>query len=155
MGLTQVVLWIHVLCGVAWVGACASFVLAATALSGEPGELREFTLRTAPRINRICLPLACAMPLTGTCNLIFAARARGLVLPREFIGILIAKIVLYIAMALLLWAAWQSEGALRARADDAGDASNTGAIRKLVKLYGLSVGAGAFALGLGLWLSGT
>lgn len=156
MGLTQAVLWIHALCGVAWVGACASFVLAAVALSGERGELREFAIRTAPRINRVCLVLACAIPLSGTGNLIFAARARGFALPREFIGILSAKVALYAVMALLLRTAWSAETALRAKlAAEAGNAAETVEIHKLMKFYGFSVAAGALALGLGLWLSGS
>jgi hypothetical protein len=156
MALTQVVLWIHALCGVVWVGALASFVLAAAALSGEGGELREFAVRAAPRINRVCLVLACAIPLTGTGNLIFAARARGFALPREFIGIVSAKIALYAVMALLLRTAWHAETALRAKVTaEAGSTAETVEIRYLMKLYGFSVGAGALALGLGLWLSGT
>ena len=156
MALTQVVLWIHALCGAVWVGTCASFVLAGVALSGEGGELREFAMRAAPRINRVCLVLACAIPLTGSGNLIFAARARGFELPREFIGILSAKIALYAVMALLLWTAWRAETALRARVTAAaGNAAEAVEIQRLLKLYGFSVAAGALALGLGLWLSGT
>jgi|SRR5579863_2359916 len=156
MGLTQVVLWIHALCGVAWIGACASFVLAAAALSGEPGELREFALRSAPRINRVCLVLACAIPLTGIGNLFFAARARGYRLPGEFIGILGGKLALFAVMALLLWTAWDSGNALGAKTQDKVDeAADADTVRRLMKLYGLSVGAGALALALGVWLSGT
>ena len=61
-----IVLTVHVLCGVLWVGTCASFILAASAMNRESDEWREFALKAAPRINRINLVLACAIPLTGS-----------------------------------------------------------------------------------------
>ncbi len=156
MGLIQAVLWLHVLCGVAWVGMCASFVLAATALHAEPEELRSFASRTAPRINRILLLMAFVMPLTGIGNLVFAARARRFALPGEFVAILAAKVALFTAMALLLWRAWRAEAVLCANTANSGSrVAMRDEIRALTRLYGFSVAAGALALGLGLWLSGT
>ena len=77
-------------------------------------------------------------------------------MPREFIGIVSAKIALYAVMALLLRTAWHAETALRANPTaEAGSTAATVEIHYLMKLYGFSVGAGALALGLGLWLSGT
>ena len=102
MPVASIVLTIHVLCGVLWVGACASFVLAASALNRESGEWREFALKVAPRINRINLMLACAIPLTGLGNLYFAGRVlRGLKFSSRSSSAYwpSAKVVLFIAMA--------------------------------------------------------
>ena len=141
MEMRGVVLWIHVLCGVAWIGTSASFVIAATALAGEEKERREFATRTAPRIGRLCAILACVIPLTGIANLAYVVRARGATLPAEFTGILAAKVALFAAMVAALWAARRG-----ARHGDAGG--------RAAGLYGLTAALGVIALGLGLWLSG-
>jgi hypothetical protein len=148
-----VILWVHVLCGVAWIGVCASFVVAAAALGGEPGELNALTLRAAPRINRLSLPVATLIPLTGMGNLIFVARTRDFILPSEFVGILSAKILLYAVMALALWRAWGLEATI-ARSLPKSQMVAMVDVRKLMMLYGLIIGAGTLALALGLWLSG-
>jgi uncharacterized membrane protein len=154
MGLRSIILWIHALCGMVWVGASASFVIAAAALSGESSELSRFATAAAPRINRIGAILALVIPLTGIGNLVYAARADRYVLPPEFVAILVAKITLFAAMAVALAAAWRAENAMRAEAavDSARAAANVG---KLMRLYGLIIAMGAVALGLGVWLSGT
>ena len=153
MGFRAIVLWIHVLCGVLLVGACASFVIAAAALTSESGELGRLAVNTAPRINRIAALTALVIPLTGIGNLIYAARAHRNALPPEFIGLLAAKITLFAAIAAALAAAWRIGNAI-------GDEKACGAalmtnIRKLSRLYALIMGMGALALGLGVWLSGT
>jgi hypothetical protein len=157
MTLVSVVLWLHALCGVIWVGTCASFALAAAALSTETAQWREFALRTAPRINRIAMAIAGMIPLTGIANLGFAAAARGFALPAQFVAVLICKVALYAAMALLLWAAWGAESALRSGStnENAVDDGATAQIRKLMTLYGVMAALGTLALGLGLWLSGS
>ncbi|HKV53030.1 MAG TPA: hypothetical protein VJN94_00170 [Candidatus Binataceae bacterium] len=157
MVLRAVILWVHVLCGVAWVGACASFVIAAAALGGEPGESRALALRAAPRINRLCIVLAIAIPLTGIGNLTFAAQSHGYRLPTEFVGILTAKIGLFIVMALALAGAWRVTAQLtrRREANSVKKTENPANIPKLTALYGLIVAMGTLALALGLWLSGT
>lgn len=156
MALSTVILWVHALCGVIWVGACASFLLAAMALSAEAAEWRAFATRSAPRINRLCVALACLIPLTGIGNLVFAARAHHDLLPAAFVGVLSAKIGLFAAMALALGAAWKagaptpSAGTIAAGID-----ADAARVRKLMRLYGIIVVLGGVALGLGLWLSGT
>jgi len=155
MVIRAVILWIHVLCGVVWVGSCATFVLAAAALAGEPHESFAFAIRVAPRINRLCVPLAIAIPITGISNLLFAAQARGSVLPVEFIGIVAAKIGLLAIMASALLGAWRAAAILGEKATKAPELGCAVSIRWLMTLYGLIVGAGMVALGLGLWLSGT
>lgn len=156
MTIRAVILWVHVMCGVVWVGACATFILAAAALAGEPNESHAFAIRIAPQINRLCLPLAIAIPVTGIGNLFFAARARGSVLPAEFTEIVAAKVGLLAVMAFALLGAWRA-------APKSGEQLPTGAsqsrgdfnVRRIIASYGLIVGAGIVALGLGLWLSGT
>lgn len=156
MVLRAVILWVHVLCGVIWVGACATFVIAAAGLAGEPNESYAFALRVAPRINRLCAPLAIAVPITGIGNLLFAAQARGLVLPAEFIGIVTAKVGLLAIMALALLGAGRASEILQEQSARGAPVSRCEThIRRLRILYGLIVGAGIVALGLGLWLSGT
>jgi hypothetical protein len=153
MPAASIVLTIHVLCGVLWVGACASFILAASAMNRESLEWREFALKVAPRINRINLILACAIPLTGLGNLYFAGRARGFSFAPQFIELLSAKIVLFFAMALALAAAWPVEAAMHSA--PAAEKIDIAASRQLVLLYGLTAAMGTAALALGLWLAGT
>jgi len=138
------------------VGACASFLLAAMALSAEAAEWRAFAARSAPRINRLCIALACLIPLTGISNLVFATRAHHDLLPAAFVGVLSAKIGLFVAMALALSMAWRASASIAGENGPAGgveaEATN---IRRIVRFYMLIVMMGMLALGLGLWLSGT
>lgn len=155
MALRMVVLWIHAFCGVIWVGASGSFVLAGSAMAGEPEEWRKFALRAAPMINRVGLAIACIIPLTGIGNIYFAARADRFVLPTEFDGILSAKIILFSLMALATWASWRAERAMR-RGYENGDTDSGAAMgTRLIRLNILIVVLGAMALMLGVWLSGT
>ena len=155
MALRTVILWVHVLCGVVWVGASASIALAAAALSGEPEEWTNFATRSVPRINRICVGAASVIPVTGIANLAFVARNYREGLPAPFIAILSAKVAIFAAMAAALWAAWGANSAIEAR-NTLGEGGNSAAsVRKLIALYATIVILGAMALGLGLWLSGT
>jgi uncharacterized membrane protein len=153
MPVASIVLSVHVLCGVLWVGSCASFVLAASALNRESGEWRDFALRVTPRINRINLLAACVIPLTGLGNLYFAGGPRGFKFPPQFIGVLSAKIVLFLAMAAALAAAWSAEASMHPKEPEC--KIDARASRRLVRLYGVTVAMGVVALALGLWLSGT
>ncbi|MBV8360767.1 MAG: hypothetical protein JO189_22950 [Deltaproteobacteria bacterium] len=150
------ILWVHVLCGVVWVGVCATFILAAAALAGEPNESYAFAIRSAPRINRLCAPLAIAIPITGIGNLLFATQAHGSVLPAEFLGILVAKVGLLAIMVLGLLGAWRAVVILKGPpAMGVTESWCEVNIRQIIAWYGLVVGSGIVALGLGLWLSGT
>jgi hypothetical protein len=156
MMIRAVILWIHVLCGVVWIGACATFVLAATALAGEPGEAYAFAVRAAPQINRLCVPMAIAIPITGMGNLFFAVRTRGVALPAEFLGIVAAKVVLLAVMTLGLFGAWRAALRLHEQSQTGeSESHHESDVRRMTALYGLIVVAGIVALGLGLWLSGT
>ena len=154
MVIRSVVLWIHVLCGVMWVGTSASFLLAASAMTGESDEWREFALRAAPRINRLNVVPALVVPMTGAGNLFSAALMRRTPFPPAFIGIVAMKVVLFFIMGLVLAASFAAERSMRE-----GFAQSTAggmmAARRLVRLYGTVAGLGTIALGLGLWLAGT
>lgn len=153
MRLSGAVLWLHVLAGVSWVGAAASFVLAMAALAGPSRERRDFTLRVAPRLNRLCLGCAALIPLTGVANLAFAAARRGAPLPAEFAGIVGVKLGLYALMAWMLWRAVDRVAAVSSTALAAAD-DGVAAMRSLVRLYGVMVATGGVALLMGLWLAG-
>jgi uncharacterized membrane protein len=147
------VLWIHVLAGVSWVGACGSFVLAATALAGSGAERRYFAVRSVPRLNRLCLGCASLIPLTGLVNLAFAARAHGNSLSREFTSIVAVKLALFAMMVWALTLIIGRSGALRVERMSAyGEADP--AVSGLLRLYGFTMALGATALLLGLWLAG-
>jgi uncharacterized membrane protein len=147
------VLWVHVLAGVSWVGACGSFVLAAMALAGSRPERRHFAVRSLPSLNRLCVGCAGLIPLTGLGNLAFAARAHGNSLSKEFTTIVAVKLVLFAVMVWALTMIIGRSGALHvehAGADNEADA----AVSALLRLHGLTIALGATALLLGLWLTG-
>ncbi len=120
MSLRTAALWIHVLCGVIWVGTCASFVLAASALASEVDEWRKFAVHTVPKLNRVNIVAACAIPLTGFVNLFFATHAHGGTLPPSFITILSLKIGLFGLMVSALTLAWHAGRALEGPDGDLG-----------------------------------
>jgi putative copper export protein len=152
----EVILWLHVLCGVIWVGACATFIVAAAAVLAESNESHAFAVRVAPQINRLCVPLAIAIPATGIGNLFFVAQARGADLPAEFIAIIAAKVGLLVIMAMALFGAWRAAPSLERQPRQGSiEPRREVNIRRIIAFYGLIVGAGIAALGLGLWLAGT
>jgi uncharacterized membrane protein len=150
MWLSSAVLWVHVLCGVSWVGAAASFVLATAALDAQNRELRDFAIRVAPRINQLCFGCAILIPITGVANLFFAAQARGSQLPPEFVRIVAVKLMLFALMAGLLWKASQRAAAI----DLAPIEEASPLVGRLTRLYGMMLALGGIALLMGLWLAG-
>src|SRR5260370_26696500 len=105
-------LWLVVLCGVIWVGTWASFVLGAWALASEVDEWRNFAVHTVPKLNRVNIVAACAIPLTGFVNLFFATHAHGGTLSPSFIAILSLKIGLFGLMVSALILVWHAGRAL-------------------------------------------
>ena len=150
MSLRTAALWIHVLCGVIWVGTCASFVLAASALALEVDEWRNFAVHTVAKLNRVNIVAASAIPLTGFVNLFFATQAHRGTLPPSFIAILSLKIGLFGLMASALTLAWHAGRAL-----EGPDGVLGMPMRRLMLFYRGTVAMGVIALALGLWLSGT
>lgn len=159
MVIRSVVLWVHVLCGVIWVGTSASFLLAISAMTAESAEWRDFALRAAPPINRINVVAALIIPMTGAGNLFSAALMRRSPFPPAFVGIVAIKVVIFFVMGVTLAAAFAAERAMResfaGEPPDHDFADGVAALRRLVRLYGTIAAFGAVALVLGLWLAGT
>jgi len=152
VSLKTAALWLHVLAGAGWIGICGSFVLASLALAGAATELREFAVRTLPLLNRLAVGCACIVPITGIINLAFAARAHSYSLPRQFVIIVTAKLLIFSVMAWAL-AIVIGRGKLIGLNDDA-NAEPPFVMRELAPWYGSIVILGATALVLGLWLTG-
>jgi putative copper export protein len=146
------ILWLHVLCGLGWVGVAASFTLSATALGSAGAELRDFIRRVIDPLNVFCVFCAAVIPITGLLNLAFLSRTRGFVIGREFGEILAAKIALFSVMAWLEWRVLTLTGSTRINKTQ-GELSCI-EIASLVRSYGIIIIAGAAALGLGVWLAG-
>jgi len=140
------ILWIHVLCGAAWVAVSLSFMLAAGASTED--ERAGFAARVAPVLNRLNLAAIVVLPLSGIANLVYVARERHYRLPAAFVEVLGAKVVLLSAMAGALALAWRTMARV-------GPAGSGGAERRLMRIYGAMVALGAVALMLGLWLAGS
>ena len=157
MLIRSVVLWVHVLCGVIWVGTSASFLLAISAMTAESAEWRDFALRAAPPINRINVGAALIIPMTGAGNLFSAALMRRSPFPPAFVGIVAIKVVLFFVMGVMLAAAFAAERAMRESftGEHRDLADGVAALRRLVRLYGAIAVFGVVALVLGLWLAGT
>lgn len=139
--LRDTILWVHVLCGTLWVVVSLSFVLAASATTGD--ERNAFAARVAPKLNRLNLIAVILLPLTGLGNLFFVGRAHHFDLPAAFDEVLSVKVLLLCGMAILLKFAWSA-------AKD-----RTHGARHLLWLYGAMAAMGATALMLGLWLAGS
>ena len=146
MTFQNLILWLHVICGAGWIGACLIFVVASTALGEQQQELCEFLERVTPRTNRIGIVCALLIPVTGTANLAFAAGKHHYRLPTEFSVIIAAKLLLLAAMVLMLIHAAKIHGS------HPGEPQNES--RRLALAYGVIAGCGSVALMLGLWLSG-
>jgi uncharacterized membrane protein len=159
MVIRSVVLWVHVLCGLIWVGTTASFLLAISAMTAESAEWRDFAVRAVPPINRINVVAALIIPMTGAGNLFSAALMRRSPFPPAFVGIVAIKVVLFFVMGVMLAAAFAAERAMRESFAGARDGHSVGdgvvALRRLVRLYGTITALGVVALVLGLWLAGT
>jgi uncharacterized membrane protein len=154
MVIRSVVLWIHVLCGVVWVGVCASFLLAISAMTTDSAEWRDFAIRTAPRINRISAVTALIVPMTGAGNLFSAALMRKTPFPPAFVGIVVIKVVLFFFMGVMVAAAFAAERRMRESFEE-NNGDGAIALKRLVRLYGTIASLGTVALVLGLWLAGT
>src|SRR5258708_19297958 len=113
MVIRSVVLWVHVLCGVIWIGTSASFLLAISAMTAESAEWRDFAVRAAPPINRINVVAALIIPMTGAGNLFSAALMRRSPFPPVFVGIVAIKVVLFFVMGVMLAPAFAADPPMR------------------------------------------
>ncbi len=148
-------LWVHVLAGALWIGACVAFVLAALALGPDADERRDFVARVAPRIGWFCAGAAAVVLLSGALNFVLAGITRGFRFSAAFDVILAAKIALYIAMTAALGVALRTDGVIRAVLEHGRDDAVPRAIRRMIRSHGAIAILGALALVLGLWLAGS
>ncbi len=142
----NLILWIHVLCGSGWIGACLIFVLASMALGDQPEDLREFLARVTPRTNRIGIICALAVPITGMANFAFVAAKHRYHLSTAFDALVAGKIFLLAVIVLMLMRIARI-GGWHTREPQSES-------RRLALAYGVIAGCGSVALILGLWLSG-
>lgn len=146
-----VILWLHAIGGVAWIGAATVFVIGASASGLEDDAGLAMTRRIAPTINRIGLAALLFIIASGVVNIYLAGTMRNFAFSNSFVGLLAVKIALLCAMYILLSQSWRAEAALLS-------ADQVMARRMARKLVGLNlavVGLGAAALLLGLWLLGS
>ncbi len=116
LALRTAILWMHAAGGVAWIGASACFVIAASAAGGED-EGRAMVRRIAPVINRIGLGAMLFILLSGIVNLYLAGTMRGFSFSNTFAEVLGAKIGIFLVMFAVLTACWRAEPKLSS--DDA------------------------------------
>ena len=148
--LTTVLVWTHVLAGAIWTGTCACFALAGAALASSAEQWRDFAMRAAPRLDRLNIAAAAVLLASGIANFAIAGAARHFNFSETFLIVLAVKIALFAVMAAALSISWRAESAMLAGAKEA-----TAATNRIAGASGLTVVAGALALGLGLWLAGS
>ncbi len=151
--LAGIVLWLHVVCGVAWIGACAGLVVASYGLANENSALAALILRAAPQINRLGIVCGGLIVLTGLGNLAFVS-ARRRTLPEEFAAIVLAKVALLALMGFAWWRVIEEFSTIRKSAAQAVGPDFHTKSRALLRWYEAVIAAGLLALALGLWLAG-
>ena len=88
------ILWLHAVGGVAWIGAAAVFVIAASAVGLEEDEGLAMVRRIAPIINRIGLVAMLFIVASGILNIYIAGLMRRFVFSNSFVELLAIKIAL-------------------------------------------------------------
>jgi len=145
------ILWIHAVGGVAWIGAAAVFVLAASAVGIEEEEGFAMARRIAPAINRIGLGAMLFIVVSGIVNIYIAGLTRRFAFSNGFIELLSIKIAILSTMFVLLTLSFRAEPKLASS-----DVSNARmAARRLIIFNVVVVALGATALLMGLWLLGS
>jgi hypothetical protein len=145
------ILWIHAIGGVAWVGAATVFVIAASAMGIEEDEGLVMVRRIAPIINRIGLGAMLFIMVSGLVNIYVAGVMRGFTFSNTFIELLSMKIAILGAMFVVLTLSFRLESKLASS-----DQSQVrGAARRLVVFNLVVMALGAAALLIGLWLLGS
>jgi len=152
--LRAAVLWIHVLSGAVWIGACACLAIAVSALAAGSGEFRDFATRGVPTLNRVNVAAAVTLVITGAARLLILVMAGGFVPSTMFIDVLLMKVALFAAMAIALGGSLRAAAMLRAE-DGSGAESAIASARRVAVLSGLTAGLGGAAMLLGLWLIGS
>jgi hypothetical protein len=143
------ILWLHAVGGIAWIGAAAVFVIGAGATGIEDAEGIAMVRRIAPAINRIGLVAMLFIVASGIVNIYLAGTMRRFAFSNAFVELLASKIALLCAMYVFLTQSWRAERQLAAT-----DSAHRAA-RRLVVFNAAIIGLGAAALLMGLWLLGS
>ena len=151
--LRAAVLWIHVLSGAVWIGACACLAIAVSALAAGSDEFRDFATRGVPTLTRVNVAAAVTLVITGAARLLMLAIAGGFVPSTMFIDVLLMKVVLFAAMAIALGGSLRAAATLRAEGGNGAESALSA--RRVAVLSGLTAGLGGAAMLLGLWLIGS
>src|SRR5579863_2316337 len=105
--------WIHVGAGALWIGAAACFAIASAALDDDSAEQRDFASRGGATLARIAALGALVVVAAGVANLAAVLNARGGDLSRAFVEIVVAKVTIFIVMAVVLGVAMRAGSAAR------------------------------------------
>lgn len=151
LAVRTVVLWVHALAGAAWVGASACYLIAAGAVGIDDDDGRAFVRRVTPAINGVGVAAMLTVVASGIVNLLIAGSMRRFDFSPTFIGVLSAKIAIFLVMFVLLSASFRA--ARRLSSTDRSEVARAG--MRLLILNGAVVAMGATALVLGLWLLGS
>ena len=146
-----VILWLHAIGGVAWVGAASVFVIAAGAVGLDEEEGLAMVRRIAPAIDRIGLGAMLFIIASGIVNIYLAGAMRNFAFSNAFVELLALKIAALGGMFVMLTLSWRVEPALASH--DAAVARR--AARRLIAFNLAVIGLGAAALLMGLWLLGS
>ena len=152
--LSAAVLWVHVLSGAVWIGACACLVIALSAMAAGSGEFRDFVNRAMPLLNRVSVAAGLALVISGAARFLMLKAAGGFAPSAMFIDVLLAKIALFAAMTIAMAASLRASAMLRAEIDSRADSAGA-TTRRIAVLSGLIAGLGGAAMLLGLWLVGS
>ncbi|HVN28639.1 MAG TPA: hypothetical protein VMT64_09150 [Candidatus Binataceae bacterium] len=148
--LRTIILWMHALGGVAWVGAATVFVIASSAVGFDNDDGLATLRRIAPAINRIGLAAMLFIVVSGIVNIYIAGVMRQFAFSNTFMTILSAKIAALAAMFVLLTLSWRAEAIFTS--------SETSQMRlglRRLMIFNLAIiGLGGIALLLGMWLLG-
>jgi len=147
-------LWIHVLSGAVWIGACACVAIAGSALAVGSAEFRDFVTRALPGLNRVSAISAVTLVFTGTARLVAMMTTGGFTPSAAFIEVLLIKVALFAAMMVGIAGSWRAEAALKSVSADS-EESAAAPMRRLIAVSGLTALMGATAMILGLWLVGS
>jgi uncharacterized membrane protein len=144
------ILWLHAVGGIAWVGAAAVFVIAASAVGLEEAQGLAMVRRIAPVINRIGLVAMLFIVASGIVNIYIAGLMRHFVFPNTFMELLFAKIGILLAMYGVLTMSWRAERTLMSLEPEVAHR----AARRLIVCNLAVMSLGGIALLIGLWLLG-
>jgi hypothetical protein len=130
---------------------CVTIALAGGVVNADSVEGREFVSRVVPKLNRANVVAAVFLLATGLVNLFGAGRRRDFDFSRTFDALMAAKVGLYCLMVTALMASFARERKDGAAGSAQSIAAGAG---RMVALSAAAAIAGAFAMALGVWLSG-